>query len=363
MRRRQFVAASLGVALWRHAAAEQPVVYPAVSPGTVLQFPRDHGAHPDYRVEWWYLSGWLDDAGGQSSGFQITFFRLRPGLAENNPSRFAPRQLLFAHAALATAGATALRHDQRAARAGTGAAFYSEDDTALRIRDWSLARQPDGGYEASIQAASFSLALSITPRQPLLLQGESGFSRKGPELAQASYYYSLPQLAVRGELAADGRTHKVSGVAWLDHEWSSAMLASHAVGWDWTAINLDGGDAMMAFRIRDAQGAAIWAGGAYRRSTGETERFAPEQIVFTPQRRWRSPRTGAEYPVEMDVQLGDVSARLVPLLDDQELDTRRTVGAVYWEGAVRATAVAPHGAAPMGRGYLEFTGYASPLRF
>ena len=362
MQRRQFVVAGLGALWFGTSRAGPPVVYPVVTPGTALVFPRDHGAHPDFRVEWWYLSGWLEEASRQSSGFQITFFRLRPGVAEANPSRFAPRQLLFAHAAVVNAQWPALRHEQRAGRAGVGAAAFAETDTALQIRDWVFRREPSGDYRARIPAATFSLALQVTPGQPLLLQGESGFSRKGPEPRQASYYYSLPQLAVRGELGVDGESREVSGIAWLDHEWSSEMLASQAVGWDWVSVNLADGGAVMAFRIRDRQGAAIWAGGTRRGPTGEAQRFAPDEVTFTPRRRWRSPRTGAEYPVEMEVRLGELALRLAPLLDDQELDARRSVGAVYWEGAVLAHAAEAPATPPIGRGYLEFTGYAGALQ-
>jgi predicted secreted hydrolase len=338
-----------------------PVDYPPVVPGRGLVFPRDHGAHPDYRVEWWYLSGWLD-GGDRPRGFQVTFFRLRPGLAEDNPSRFAPRQLLFAHAAIADPRASTLRHAQRAARDGVGAASVSVSDTDARIRDWSLVRLAGGEYRAEVQAGSFGLQLDCTPTQPLLLQGEQGFSRKGPAVTDASYYYSVPQLAVRGIATVEGGKLAVSGRAWLDHEWASAILPEGAVGWDWLALNLDDGATFMAFRMRDGQGAALWAGGSRRDAAGAKRDFPPQQVAFTPIRTWRSPRTGAEYPVEILVRLGEISLSIRPLLDDQELDARRSVGIVYWEGAVEAHLSDGKPSAPIGRGYLEFTGYAEPLR-
>jgi predicted secreted hydrolase len=361
VQRRAFIAAGLGALALRGGHAAGPVMYPTVMPGTALDFPRDHGAHPDHRVEWWYLSGWLEDAGRRPLGFHLSFFRLRPGVAEESRSRFAPRQLLFAHAALANPDWGALRYAQRAGRAGVGAAEYSESDTAVRIRDWSLVRRPGGEYLAAIEASAFRMKLTFTPTQALLLQGEQGYSRKGPEPQQASFYYSLPQLAVRGELEVDGEASAVNGGAWLDHEWSSELLAPGAAGWDWTAVNLTDGGALMAFRIRDRSGHALWAGGTWREATGATRVFAPEEVAFTPIRRWRSPRTGGEYPVEIKVALGDRSLRLAPLLDDQELDTRRSVGAVYWDGAVSAYDARLSGGAPLGRGYLEFTGYAGQI--
>ncbi len=234
--------------------------YAQVQPGHELQFPRDYGSHPQFRTEWWYLTGWVKDARGRDLGIQITFFRNRPGVAENNPSRFAPRQLLFAHAALADPAIGKLLHDQRAARAGFGLAEAKEGGTDVWIDDWSL-QQTDSGYSARIAARDFGYALEFKTTQPVLLQGERGLSRKGPMPAQASYYYSQPQLAVSGTITVKGEEFAVSGSAWLDHEWSSEYLAEEAVGWDWVGLNLADGGALMAFRIRDKRAAPIGRAG------------------------------------------------------------------------------------------------------
>lgn len=362
MHRRSFLTAALGALFAPQIPASAAVRYPAVVPGTALEFPRDHGAHHDHRVEWWYVSGWLREADRREYGFHLSFFRLRPGVAESSPSRFAPRQLLFAHAALAYPGWASLRYAQTAGRAGVGAASCSEQDTHVRIRDWSLVRGSGGEYLAIVAAQSLRMRLRFAPTQPLLLQGDQGYSRKGPQPAQASYYYSQPQLAVSGELNLDGKRHTVSGRAWLDHEWSSELLSPQANGWDWAAMNLDDGGAVMAFRIRDRDGDTLWAGGTWRSPAGESRQYAVDEVVFTPRRWWRSPRTGARYPVELELRLTQQSWRLAPLLDDQELDTRRTVGAVYWDGAVRAQAAGDLPESAGGLGYLEFTGYAGALR-
>jgi predicted secreted hydrolase len=331
--------------------------YAVVRPRVELVFPRDHGAHPAFRTEWWYITGWVRDRSGRDLGVQVTFFRNRPGVAEDNPSAFAPRQLLFAHAAIADAVHGRLRHDQRAARAGFGLAGAAEGLTDVAIGDWSL-RATDRGYAARIPAQEFTLDLAFRITQPLLVQGVGGYSRKGPAPAQASYYYSRPHLAVSGTVAIDGTRTEVEGEAWLDHEWSSEYLAPEAEGWDWAGINLGNGDALMAFRIRDRRGGTFWAGGTLRRGDGTVRTFAPEDIAFTPLRRWRSPRTDADYPVAMRVRAGDLELRLEPMMDDQELDSRASVGTVYWEGAVSAT----DGARTVGRGYLELTGYWRPLK-
>ena len=331
--------------------------YAQVQPGYELQFPRDHGSHPQFRTEWWYLTGWVKDARGGDLGIQITFFRNRPRVAEDNPSRFAPGQLLFAHAALADARTGTLLHDQRAARAGFGLAEAQQGRTDVAIDDWSL-RQTARGYSARIAAREFEYALDFKATQPVLLQGERGLSRKGPKPEQASYYYSQPHLAVSGSITVKGEKQEVSGEAWLDHEWSSEYLAPQAQGWDWIGLNLADGGALMAFRIRDRKGGTLWAGGALRAADGRVRVLAPGEVRFEPLRRWRSPRTQTEYPVALRVQAGNIEFELEPMMDDQELDSRASTGTIYWEGAVSAKS----GGKVLGFGYLELTGYWRPLR-
>jgi predicted secreted hydrolase len=354
MERRRFLAAPLALVAARAAADPG---YPHVEAGRGLTFPRDHGSHPDFRTEWWYVTGWIADAAGRDYGVQVTFFRHRPRLAEDNPSAFAPRQLLFAHAALADPAHGRLRHDQRAARAGFGLAFADEATTRVAVDDWSLVLDGEV-YRARVAAREFALDLTFAARQAVLANGEGGYSRKGASPAQASFYYSRPQLAVAGTVTIGGRVAAVTGLAWLDHEWSSEIMAAGAAGWDWAGVNFADGGALMAFRMRDRAGATLWAGGTLRRADGRVRTFGPEEVSFAPRRTWRSPRTGVEYPVAMTVRAGDIEVALEPLLDDQELDSRASTGTIYWEGAVRAT-----GPAGAGRGYLELTGYGEPLRW
>ena len=354
MKRRTFLLVPLALA---GARADAQVRYPAVVADAVPEFPRDHGSHPAFRTEWWYVTAWVRDSAGHECGVQITFFRTRPGVAEGGTSRFAPKQLLFAHAAIADPVHGRLRHDQRAAREGFGLAEAAEGTTDVRIDDWAL-RLAGDTYHAHVAARDFSLDLDFTASAPPLLQGARGLSRKGPQPAQASHYYSRPHLDVNGTLTLDGRVLAVRGTAWLDHEWSSSYLSSAARGWDWTGLNFDDGSALMAFRIRDNGGATWWAGGALAARDGRARELQPAEIRFTPRRQWRSPRTGIDYPVAFRVEAGGVDVTLVPLLDDQELDSRASVGTIYWEGAVRAIA----GDREVGRGYLELTGYGSPLK-
>jgi predicted secreted hydrolase len=322
-----------------------------------LTFPADFGSHPDFRTEWWYVTGWLKTRQGDPLGFQITFFRSKPATDAANPSAFAPRQLLIAHCALSDPKRGRLWQDQRIRRAGMQLAEAAEGDTNVWIERWSLKRQ-DGKYVAQIDAEDFSLDLALTETQAVLLNGEAGISRKGPLPQAASYYYSLPHLNVTGKISRKGAKSEVSGEAWFDHEWSSEYLEPQAIGWDWIGINLDDGAALMAFRIRGPQEEQRWAGGTYRSGDGQVQILQPADIEFRARRQWTSPRTGTSYPVEWSVRVGLRKIDLKPLLDDQENDTRLSTGAIYWEGAVSAY----EQRRLIGRGYLELTGYGERLQ-
>src|SRR5512135_1637731 len=154
------------------------VEFPAVTPRPLV-FPRDHGAHPDFRTEWWYLTGWLDVPGSPSLGFQVTFFRTRTEVDPANPSAFAAKQLVIAHVALADPARASLLHDERIARSGFEVVSASEADTDVRLGNWRFARQPGGEYVCALPARGFSLEFTAAPTQPLLLQGDAGMSRKG----------------------------------------------------------------------------------------------------------------------------------------------------------------------------------------
>lgn len=337
-------------------ASRLPQFAPVV-PGYVMRFPHDEGSHPDFRLEWWYITGWLNDTAARPLGFQITFFRARPDLIHDNPSAFTPRHIMIAHAAVSDPAHGRLIHVQRAARAGFALAGADEGRMRAWIDDWSLDRR-DGAFRAQLPAQEFQLDLAFEPTQPPLLQGENGLSPKGPAPESASYYYSLPHLKVTGTLARNGKSQTVGGSAWLDHEWSSSYMAKEAVGWDWIGVNLDDGSALMAFRMRDKNSGSFWAGGAYRRPDGNVKIFSSDEVRFTPRRGWRSPRTGTNYPVSWAVKAGALEVVIEPLMDDQEHDTRASAGTIYWEGAVRVL----HNGKPIGRGYLELTGYGRPLR-
>ncbi|MDD2545283.1 MAG: carotenoid 1,2-hydratase [Burkholderiaceae bacterium] len=337
-----------------------------------LNFPRDHGSHPDLRTEWWYITGHAL-AAGKPWGFQVTFFRSRVEGTASLRSAFAAQQLLFAHAALTDVQGQKLHHDQRIARAGFAIAQASTTDTALRLQDWTLHRTPLASpngpasrYTTHVGGGAFSLDLQCDSTQSLLLQGQQGLSRKGPDTTQASYYYSQPQLEVSGSITLNGQRmaleparDRFTNRAWLDHEWSESLLHPEAVGWDWMGINLNEGGALTAFRLRRSDGSTLYAGGSVRRPGQAVQVFGPQEVVFTPLRLWTSPASGARYPVAWGLHTPAGRFTLRALVDAQELDSQASTGTLYWEGLSELSTEDGWG---IGRGYLEMTGYARPLR-
>jgi predicted secreted hydrolase len=374
MRRRLLGAALAGAAsltLGELQAASTPAAADATAPlmtPRTLVFPRDAGAHTEFRTEWWYITGWANAPGTDAAyGFQITFFRSRVDGTQAMQSRLAARQLLFAHAAITDVAGKRLWHDQRIARWSGEApgqnpadsASASLQDTGVVLQDWSVLRE-GADLRAVVRADGFSLDLRFASTQPVLLQGDRGLSRKGPDARQASYYYSLPQLQVSGRLALQDKTMEVAkgSTAWLDHEWSQALLQGGAVGWDWLGINLFDGSALTAFRLRDKGGDAMWDGGSFR-SGSSLYTFSRGEVEFRPQRRWKSPSSRAEYPVEWMVRTPADFYTVKAVVDNQELDSSMSTGAIYWEGLCE---VWDSNGKKVGRGYLEMTGYAAPLR-
>ncbi len=340
----------------------------ALTPGA-LQLPRDHGSHPDLRTEWWYVTGHsgADTAKEQAPrfGFQLTFFRSQVPGTQALQSKFAAHQLLFAHAALTDLRGGQLLHDQRIARAGFGLAEASTKDTDVVLSGWSLKRSATGRfsqYTARMQGDDFSLSLDLSVTQPLLLQGGQGVSRKGPAQDNLSLYITEPQLAVRGSITV-GRERialiNPNARAWLDHEASDAILPTGAVGWDWIGMNLDDGSALTAFQLRRQDGSALWAGGSWRKAGKESQIFGPQDLTFTPLLHWVSAASDGRYPVAWALKTPVGNFEVQALLDAQELDSRASTGAFYWEGISDLRA---QGGQRLGRGYMEMTGYAAQLQ-
>lgn len=367
-RRRWLLGAAASAALpGGIGATTPPVAAHPINQPRALVFPRDAGAHPEFKTEWWYLTGHAKVAGRDAAyGFQITFFRSRVDETQSMRSRLAAKQLLFAHAAITDVQAKHLHHDQRIARwsgaapgeNGTDTASASALDTDVVLKDWSLLREGDK-LRAQIQAEGFAMDLRFASTQPVLLQGDAGLSRKGPDPRQTSYYYSLPQLQVSGslKLGTTALQMEPGSTAWLDHEWSEEVLPTGAEGWDWIGINLFDGSALTAFRVRSKGGDTLWDGGSFR--SGSTRYiFKPGEVIFKAMRIWRSPTSRASYPVEWMVRTPADFYTVKAVVDNQELDSSNSTGAIYWEGLCE---VWDSNSRLVGRGYLEMTGYAAPL--
>jgi predicted secreted hydrolase len=365
MQRRHLLLAGMGVLPWQTTQAQKPAAAPATEPPPLprrtLVFPRDFGSHPELRTEWWYITGHLS-AGERRFGFQVTFFRTRVDATQGLRSSLAAHHLVLAHAAITDVAGRKLWHDQRIARQGPGQAWASETDTDLRLRDWSLKRSAGANgsqYQTAVSTSEFRLQLRLDETQALLLQGDQGLSRKGPQPSQASYYYSLPQLQASGQLELQGKALAVSGTAWLDHEWSESVLHRDAVGWDWIGMNLFDGSSLTAFRLRRKDGSTLYSGGSFRSKTGSAYICSNGEVEFSVQRRWTSGLSKAVYPVEWMVKTPADFYTVRAVIDDQELDSRNSTGAIYWEGL---SELYDSNGKHVGRGYLEMTGYAAPLR-
>jgi predicted secreted hydrolase len=317
-------------------------------------FPADHGPHPDFRSEWWYLTGQVH-AGARRFGYQLTIFR--QALAPSAPARssaWASRQVYMGHLAVTDVDGRRFFAFERLAREGLdlgGARPYQ-----VWVEDWTMAGAADDLFPLSLKARAegIELALTVGAGRGPVLQGDAGLSAKGPEPGNASYYYSCTRLPTAGRLTVGGTAFEVSGASWLDREWSTSALGPELAGWDWLALHLSDGRDLMLYRLRRHDGTAA----PQSRATLIDEHGVAQVVdaqTFTPSAWWRSPATGARYPVAVTVEIPSAGLTLEvhPLLEDQEL----RLSVRYWEGAVEAQGRA-RGAPITGTGYLELTGYA-----
>lgn len=320
-------------------------------------FPADHGPHPDYRDEWWYVTGNLDGPEGRRFGFQITFFRhgLRRG-RRPGASRWAGQDAWMAHFALSDVAGQRYTSFQRISREAVGLAGARAEPFKVWLDDWRIEALPGRANVWRLQARQdgYALDLELEPGKPPVLQGDRGLSQKSAEPGNASYYYSMTRLAARGSVALSGVSLPVTGLAWLDREWSTSMLAPDQAGWDWFALQLNDGNDLMYFRMRRKDGSDDpLSSGAVFDADGVSRHLAREDVALETLDHWRSPG-GYAYPSGWRLTLRPTGQRLAvrPALADQEFrhDAR------YWEGAVDV--LDADTGRPLGRGYVELTGYA-----
>jgi predicted secreted hydrolase len=329
-----------------------------------FQFPQDHGPHAAYRQEWWYFTGHLEGPGGERFGFELTFFRfaLAPPAAETAPaageSAWRTREIYMAHFAVTDIAGHRFAYVQKLSRAALGLAGAQASPLAVWIDDWRLGQQGTGAAAHwQLQAAQpgYALQLDLAPAGAPVPNGNAGLSVKSAEPGGASYYYSLPRITVKGTLVRGGTPVPVTGVAWFDHEWGSAALATSQAGWDWFAVQLDDGSALMFYALRDRSGARdAHSAGTFIDRDGAIRALASAEVALAVTGSWVA-ADGVRYPSgwHLRVPALELDLSLQPVLADQELRTTPR----YWEGAVEVHGTRA-GAAAAGRGYVELVGYA-----
>ncbi|HEX9114876.1 MAG TPA: lipocalin-like domain-containing protein [Anaerolineae bacterium] len=327
-----------------------------------LSFPADYGPHDDYQTEWWYYTGNLTTADGQHFGYQLTFFRralLPPAERSPRAADWAAGQVYLAHLALTDVAGKHHYVYQRLERGAAGLAGATAQPYRVWLDSWSVSGAEDAPVHLAATEGALALQLDLVSQKAPVPQGDRGYSRKGPEAGNASYYYSLTHLATTGTVMVNGRAFNVQGLSWMDHEYSTSALSAGAAGWDWVSLQLSDGRDLMVFQIRRADGAPDpYAAGILVAADGSTQRLGPGDFVLRATGQWRSPRSGAVYPSGWTLSIRPVGLELIltPYLADQELD----VGYTYWEGATEVTGRAG-GATVTGSGYVELTGYAGSM--
>ncbi len=327
-------------------------------------FPADHGPHDDTQTEWWYYTGNLTAETGEHFGFQLTFFRRAltpPDQRVQRDSAWGTDQVYMAHFALTDVNGG--QHDsfERLARGAAGIAGAQAEPYRVWLEDWEVTAEGVGG-SARLRAAAGEamLDLVLTDLKSPVLQGDQGYSRKGPEPGNASYYVSRTRIASEGTVTSRGKTFRVAGLSWMDHEWSTSALGAEQAGWDWFSIQLDDDTELMVFQLRRADGSVDgFSSGTLIAADGATQTLAPGDFQIQPTGRWRSPHTGAAYPSgwTLTVPAADLRLEITPWLADQEMQVSYT----YWEGAVRVTGTSGPKAV-QGNGYVELTGYAGSMQ-
>ncbi len=333
-------------------------------PDYTLTFPRDHGAHPAYRVEWWYYTGNLEAANGGRYGYQLTFFRVGIDPEPENPSRWAVRDLHMAHLAITDVGRGRHRVAERLNRAGVGWAGASSDTLRVWNEDWRAELDGDGAthrLRAASDDGAIALDLRLLAGAPPVLHGDDGFSQKGSAPGNASHYYSLTRLPTDGTVSVDGETIAVGGLSWMDHEFGSSFLEPSQAGWNWFSIQLDDGTDLMVYTMRRLDGTPDPRSSGTVVGPAAIVRLTADDYQLVPGRVWASPTSGAAYPVgwRLDIPSLELQLDAAAAVDAQELHTDRSTRVTYWEGVIDVTGTRA-GEPVAGSGYLEMTGYAGP---
>jgi len=326
------------------------------------KFPRDHGQHPEFQIEWWYFTGNLQTARGRRFGYELTFFRQAFSPAPlSRPSPWAFRDAYIAHFAITDVEKENFYYDQKISRGALDLAGADSVALAVHLGDW-FARQEamsqDGKIHLSAASAFGTIAFILTPMQPPVFHGNNGLLPNSDLPGDGAYYYSLPNLQTAGVLRVGAESFQLHGTSWLDHEFFTPVIDFNSFNWDWLSLHLsDSTEVMLAQLHREAGAQILHAAGTYIDPNGTTRTLAPHEITLEPQAWWTSPLSGGKYPMAWKIKFLDYELHLRAPVKNQELDARRTTGNFYWEGYVEASG--KKGAQIIrGEGYLEMTGYA-----
>lgn len=346
------------------ATNETVHAFDMATPGYQYRFPHDHGAHERFRTEWWYYTGHVVAADGHRFGFELTFFRrgMPPDQVQTLPSRWSIQQLYLAHLALTDLDAGRFYYADKVSREGLGKAGADTDRLHVWVDRWSLLTNDPAASRHQLQAATDSVAINLTviPKKPPVIHGHDGLSRKGADPGQASHYYSLTHLATEGQIRVGTETFAVTGLSWMDHEFGSADLGLNVVGWDWFSLQLSDSTELMWYSLRRADGSSDpVSSGTLVLADGRAHALDAQDLSIEPLAHWTSPRSNGRYPQRWRLTSATMGLDVTveSLLADQELDTARSTGVTYWEGAVSVSGQV-RGAPVTGRGYVEMTGYA-----
>ena len=344
--------------IWAWTAMAQGP-YKVASPGYRYEFPRDYFNHPDYQTEWWYYTGNVTADDGHRFGFELTFFRVGVNRDVGERNTWDIDDLYVAHLAVSDLDGKNFYHIERTNRAGPGIAGVDADQKRIWNGNWNVSWNGD---DQELQAADdrISFSLKLHPEKSPVIQGENGVSQKGAGVGRASYYISLTRLTTRGTLQLNGKNYAVSGLTWMDHEFSTNQLEKEQVGWDWFSVQLGDGTELMLYRIRRVDGSVDpYSSGTYIDASGHAMHLRREDFSLTPgEQTWRSPVTGATYPVSWQISVPKLALELqvTTPLESQELSGKSQVIPNYWEGAIQLNG--HRGTETMtGVGYLEMTGY------
>ena len=328
-------------------------------PGYEFIFPRDHGSHPEYRTEWWYYTGHLRTESGRRYGFEVTFFRA--GVSrEPRGSAWDLRDLAPAHFAVTDVEGNDFRFYEKLNRASVFTAGAAEGKLDVFNEGWRATTMPDGSWRLVAKEGSDALDLVLRARKPPAVHGENGISVKAQGEGFASHYYSMTRLQAEGTINGQ----RATGQAWMDHEFGSAVLRENQQGWDWFSIQLDNDAELMLYIIRRTDGTPdVTSSGSLIASDGRVIHIRHDQLRITPLAQWKSPESGATYPVRWRVEVPsfNVALRVDPLMNAQELLTKASTRVTYWEGACDVTGTFG-GVAVRGEAYVEMTGYDRAFR-